>query len=114
MYSMPAMELAVVHCITSRVWPRLHDEDFNVRSHSDRASLDWPITYADLRPVLRPGAGRSLDSPGMQSAKSGDLRETPTPCRAVPLFAQGEILARGFGQLGMRVAPLPLAVNSKK
>jgi choline dehydrogenase-like flavoprotein len=30
----------------------------------------------------------------------------------VPLFAQGEILARGFERQGMSTAPLPLAINS--
>jgi choline dehydrogenase-like flavoprotein len=93
------------------VWPRLHAEDFNVRSHYDRA-LDWPITYADLRPYydqVQDEAGISGDAQREIWRPAGN----PYPMPPVPLFAQGEILARGFGQLGMRVAPLPLAVNSR-
>ncbi|NOZ43514.1 MAG: GMC family oxidoreductase, partial [Alphaproteobacteria bacterium] len=31
------------------VWPRLHKEDFTIKSQYGRA-LDWPISYDDLRP----------------------------------------------------------------
>jgi hypothetical protein len=32
--------------------------------------------------------------------------------RPVPLFAQGQIIARGFERQGMKTAPLPLAVTT--
>ena len=31
------------------VWPRLHEEDFGMKSHYGRG-LDWPIRYDDLAP----------------------------------------------------------------
>jgi choline dehydrogenase-like flavoprotein len=93
------------------VWPRLHSEDFQVRSLHDRG-LDWPVTYDDLRPYY--------DQVQHESGISGDAGQEiwrppgdPYPMPPVPLFTQGEVIARGFEKLGMNTAPLPLAVNTR-
>lgn len=92
------------------VWPRLHAEDFDIRSRHGRA-LDWPLRYSDLAP--------HYDQVQLEVGISGDAaQETwrpagqPYPMPPVPLFAQGRVIARGFEKLGRRVAPLPLAVTS--
>ena len=92
------------------VWPRLHAEDFRVRSLYDRAR-DWPVSYDDLRPYY--------DQVQRESGIAGDAEQEiwrppgePYPMRPVPLFAQGQIIARGFEKQGMNTAPLPLAVTT--
>ena len=92
------------------VWPRFHEEDFRSRSQYDEG-IDWPISYDDLRLYY--------DDVQEQCGIAGDAdREIwrppgePYPMPGVPLFAQGEILGRGFEKQGMSTAPLPLAVNS--
>lgn len=92
------------------VWPRLHREDFELRSRYERG-LDWPLGYEDLAPYydrVQREAGISGDAEREVWRPPGE----PYPMPPVPVFAQGEIVARGFDELGMRVAPLPLAVNS--
>ena len=93
------------------VWPRLHEEDFRCRSLYDRA-LDWPIGYDELRPYydlvqreygVAGDAGREIWRPAGE----------PYPMPPVPLFTQGEIIARGFEKQGMHTAPLPLAVTTE-
>ncbi len=93
------------------VWPRLHPTDFRVRSDHDRG-LDWPLDYADLAPYY--------DQVQAQSGISGDADQeiwrpsgAPYPMKPVPVFAQAEILARGFEARGLTTAPLPLAVTSE-
>ncbi|MEZ5501019.1 MAG: GMC family oxidoreductase [Steroidobacteraceae bacterium] len=93
------------------VWPRLHPDDFRLRSRFD-AGNDWPITYDDLRPhydAVQAEAGISGDAKLEKWRPPGD----PYPLPPVPVHAQGEMIARGFSQLGMATAPLPLAVTSK-
>ena len=91
-------------------WPRLHPEDFGTRSLYGRAR-DWPIDYDTLRPYY--------DHIQSECGVSGDAsREVwrppgaPYPMPPLPVFRQGELLARGFEQAGLRVAPAPLAINS--
>ena len=93
------------------VWPRFHEEDFDMRSRYDRG-LDWPIRYPDLAPYYdqaQEEAGISGDSQAEQWRPAG--ADYPLP--PVPLFEQGTAIARGFAALDMHVAPLPLAVNSQ-
>ena len=92
------------------VWPRLHREDFQVRSLYDRAR-DWPLTYEDLRPYY--------DQVQRECGIAGDAEQEiwrppgeSYPMSPVPLFAQGEIIASGFEKQGMNTAPLPLAVTT--
>ncbi len=94
------------------VWPRLHPEDFNMRSLYDRG-LDWPLDYEDLRPYY--------DQVQTESGIAGDAEQekwrppgAPYPMAPVPRLTQGAIIARGFEALGMHTAPLPLAVNTRE
>jgi choline dehydrogenase-like flavoprotein len=93
------------------VWPRFHEEDFDCRERYGRG-LDWPISYSDLAPWY--------DTVQEELGVSGDARaETWRPAGAdyplppVPVFAQGEIIARGFAARDMTTAPLPLGVLSQ-
>ncbi|MDY6945095.1 MAG: GMC family oxidoreductase [Pseudomonadota bacterium] len=92
------------------VWPRMHEEDFEMRSRYGRG-LDWPLRYSQLAPYY--------DQIQSEAGVSGDATQeiwrpegAPYPMPGVPLFAQGKTIARGFLKLGKRVAPLPLAVTS--
>lgn len=92
------------------VWPRLHAEDFEMRSRHGRG-LDWPFKYADLAPYydrIQLEAGVSGDAAREKWRPAG----APYPMPAVPVFPQGSVIARGFNKLGMSTAPLPLAVTA--
>jgi len=92
------------------VWPRLHEEDFQSRTLYDEGA-DWPLSYDDLRPyydIVQEECGIAGDAEQEVWRPPGD----PYPMPGVPLFTQGEILARGFAKRGMSTAPLPLAVTS--
>lgn len=92
------------------VWPRLHEEDFNIRSQHGRG-LDWPITYADLAPYY----DQIQDEAGICGDATQEVwrpKGKPYPMPPGPIFAQGRAVARGFEKLGKRVAPLPLAVTT--
>ena len=94
------------------VWPRLHEEDFRSRTLYDEG-VDWPISYDDLRPYyddVQEECGVSGDAEREIWRPPGD----PYPMPGVPLFTQGEILARGFERQGMSTAPLPLAITSRQ
>ena len=81
-----------------------------MRSRYDRG-LDWPISYNDLAPYydeVQAEAGIAGDAAAEVWRPPG----APYPMPPVPLFEQGKILAGGFEKLGMKVAPLPLAVTS--
>jgi choline dehydrogenase-like flavoprotein len=92
------------------VWPRLHAEDFDMRSRHERG-LDWPLKYADLAPYY--------DQIQQEAGVSGDAAKeiwrpagAPYPMPGVPVFPQGAAIARGFAKLGKSVAPLPIAVTT--
>jgi choline dehydrogenase-like flavoprotein len=94
------------------VWPRLHEEDFDMRSRYDRG-LDWPFSYSDLQAYY--------DQVQRESGVSGDAEKEiwrppgePYPMPPVPQFAQSSIIARGFEMLDMHTAPLPLAITTRK
>lgn len=94
------------------VWPRFHREDFDVSSRHGRG-LDWPIGYDELAPWY--------DEVQEEAGVSGDAEQeiwrppgAPYPLPPVPVFPQGEILARGFSARGLHTAPLPLAILSKR
>ncbi len=94
------------------VWPRMHTEDFEMRSLHDRGQ-DWPISYTDLQPWY--------DQVQRESGIAGDAEQEiwrppgePYPMSPVPLFPQGAIIARGFEKQGMTTAPLPLAITTSK
>ncbi len=92
------------------VWPRFHPEDFDMHSRYGRG-LDWPIGYEDLAPYydrVQRECGIAGDAKRERWRPPGE----PYPMPAVPVFAQGAAIARGFDALGMHTAPLPLAVTS--
>ncbi len=93
------------------VWPRLHPEDFNSFSSYERG-LDWPIAYEDLKPWY--------DQVQQEVGISGDAEQetwrpdgAPYPMGPVPVFAQGHVIKRGFDTLGIKTAPLPLAITTR-
>jgi choline dehydrogenase-like flavoprotein len=92
------------------VWPRMHTEDFRMRSRHDRG-LDWPIEYDDLRAhydLVQEEVGISGDA----AQESWRPPGAAYPLPPVPVFAQGALIANGFRKLGLKTAPLPLAVTS--
>src|SRR5207248_252027 len=91
-------------------WPRFHPEDFRVKTQYGRG-LDWPISYADLRPYydrIQKEVGLSGDHVAEVWRPAGD----PYPMPPIRWFRQAELLAEGFRKIGMRTAPMPLAINS--
>ncbi len=94
------------------VWLRLHPEDFETKSRFGRG-LDWPLSYDGLRPFY--------DRIQREVGISGDANEEvwrppgePYPMPPLGIFNQGRLIARGFEKLGLRTAPLPLAINSRE
>jgi len=94
------------------VWPRMHESDFSV--HKDHGiGLDWPISYAELRPYydrIQSSVGISGDAEKERWRPAG----APYPLGPLPVFAQGAIIRRGFDAMGMHVAPIPVAINSRR
>lgn len=91
-------------------WPRMHPEDFRMRTLYGRG-LDWPIDYAALRPWydrIQREMGVSGDAAREPWRPPGD----PYPMPPLKTYPHGEFVAAGFRQLGMRVGPAPLAINS--
>lgn len=91
-------------------WPRLHPEDFRLHTLYGRGH-DWPFDYD----ALRPWYDRVQEEMGV----SGDARAevwrppgAPYPMPPMKAWPHGELIARGFRKLGMRVAPAPVAINS--
>jgi choline dehydrogenase-like flavoprotein len=93
-------------------WPRLQPADFRMRSLHGRG-LDWPFDYDMLRPWydrLQEEVGISGDAAKEVWRPAG----APYPMPPLKVFRQGEIIARGFAKLGMRVSPAPMAVTSEE
>ena len=91
-------------------WFRLHPEDFEMRSRFGKG-LDWPISYEDLRPSydrVQREVGLSGDAEREVWRPEGD----PYPMPGLPTSAQGLLIRRGFEKLGLRTAPIPMAINS--
>jgi len=92
------------------VWPRLHENDFKVKTEYGRG-LDWPLEYADLRPYydrVQAEVGLSGDAEAEKWRPPGENYPMPP----LPVFAHGQVIARGFSALDMATAPIPLAINS--
>ena len=93
------------------VWPRLHPEDFQLRSLHDRG-LDWPFGYEELRPWydrVQGEAGIAGDAGQERWRPPGEAYPLPP----VPVFPQGAVIQRGFEKRGLHTAPLPLAVATR-
>lgn len=91
-------------------WLRLHPEDFEMKTRFGRG-LDWPLSYDDLRPFYDE-VQKEVGIAGNARAEVWRPAGEPYPMPPHKLFAQGRVLARGFEKLGLRTAPLPLAINS--
>jgi choline dehydrogenase-like flavoprotein len=92
-------------------WPRFHVEDFTM-AHDHGVGLDWPIGYHDLRPYYD-RVQREVGISGDAAAEVWRPPGEPYPLPPVIEFAQGRLLRRGFESLGMRVAPVPVAINTR-
>jgi len=91
-------------------WFRLHPEDFEMKSRFGKG-LDWPISYDDLRPAydqVQKEVGISGDADKEVWRPKGDAYPMPP----LSMLKQGRLIARGFEKLGLRTAPLPMAINS--
>lgn len=91
-------------------WPRLHPEDFRMHSLYGKG-VDWPISYDDLRPYydrMQKEIGLSGDAEKEVWRPPGE----PYPMPPLKIFRQGEVMAKGFAAVGMRTAPMPVAINS--
>jgi choline dehydrogenase-like flavoprotein len=91
-------------------WLRLHPEDFRVAATHGR-SVDWPMTYDDLRPYYD-RIQREVGLSGDGAAEVWRPAADPYPMRPLAAGKQAEVVARGFRQTGMRIAPMPHAINS--
>jgi choline dehydrogenase-like flavoprotein len=94
------------------VWPRLHENDFKLKSQHGKG-LDWPLEYQDLRPYydrVQAEVGISGDASLEKWRPPGEKYPMPP----LPVFSQGQVIARGFEKLGMTTAPIPVAINSTK
>ena len=89
-------------------WYRLHPEDFRVRSLYGR-SLDWPLSYEDLRPWY--------DHAQTYFGVSGDddpnaPPSAPYPMPAIPFSSQSAAIKKGFDAEGLTLTSNTLAINS--
>lgn len=93
-------------------WPRLHPADFRMASEHGRG-LDWPIGYDDLRPHY----DRVQEEVGMSGDAAKEVWRpagAPYPMPPLETFAQARILSAGFEKLGLRTAPMPMAITSRE
>jgi choline dehydrogenase-like flavoprotein len=93
-------------------WFRMHEEDFHMKSAFGQGN-DWPIAYADLRPYydqIQEEVGISGDAEAEVWRPAG----APYPMPGLPQFTAAQILKRGFDKLGLRTAPLPVAINTSQ
>lgn len=92
------------------VWPRLHENDFNTHSQYG-VGLDWPIEYSHLQTFY----DRIQDEVGIAGDHSKEIwrpQGKPYPMPALPVFSQGQAIAKGFAAKGLHTAPIPMAVRS--
>ena len=83
------------------VWPRLHENDFRVKSLYGR-SRDWPIAYADLQPYydrVQEECGIS----GNHLAETTRPPGSPYPMPPVPVSVQGRVVAQGGGRYRLQL-----------
>ena len=92
-------------------WPRLSPDVFLMQTLHGRG-FDWPIDYEQLRSWY--------DRVQAEVDIAGDAAQEPWrgPGDAYPLkplrsFRAGEILARGFRELGLPVSPLPATIMTE-
>ena len=92
------------------VWLRLHANDFSVKTDYDK-SLNWPLSYDDLRlyyDKIQDEVGLSGDASSEKWRPPGN----PYPMAPIPIFQQGRVIKKGFDKKGLHLAPIPLAINT--
>ena len=92
------------------VWLRLHANDFSVKTDYDK-SLNWPLSYDDLRlhyDKIQDEVGLSGDADSEKWRPAGKAY----PMAPVPIFQQGKIIKKGFDKIGLDLSPIPLAINT--
>jgi choline dehydrogenase-like flavoprotein len=92
-------------------WFRLHEEDFRMKTAFGKG-FDWPMSYADLRPFYDQ-VQEEVGIAGDAKAEVWRPAGAAYPMPGVPLFKQGSLIKRGFDKLGIRTAPLPVAINTR-
>lgn len=91
-------------------WPRFTTDVFDAKRADGRRA--WPFDYEALR--------QAYDQVQSEVGLSGDARAEvwrppgePYPMPPLESFRHGQLLRDGFRSLGLPVAPLPLAINSR-
>lgn len=92
-------------------WYRLHPDDFRVQSLYGK-SLDWPISYDDLRPFYD-RAQAYFGVSGNASVDKWSPPGAPYPMPELPMSRQSEAIKKGFDAVGLSLIPNSLAVNSE-
>ena len=93
------------------VWLRMHESDFQTWSRFG-VGADWPLGYDELRPYydrVQAEVGLSGDAEQEVWRPAGDAYPLPP----LPLFAQGELIRKSFDAIGIRTAPVPMAILSQ-
>lgn len=93
------------------VWPRYHEDDFKEQSTYGH-SIDWPFEYSELRPYydqVQKEVGMAGDHEKEVWRPPGD----PYPLPPVLVSNHGQVLARGFEKMGLRTAPIPMAILTR-
>jgi choline dehydrogenase-like flavoprotein len=90
-------------------FPRFHPSDFKVRT-CDGVADDWPIDYKTLEPYFAQN-DLMMGISGLAGDPAYPDHEFPLP--PVPLGLAGEIMARGFNQLGWHWWPSDSAVVTR-
>jgi choline dehydrogenase-like flavoprotein len=92
-------------------WFRLHEEDFHMKSAFGQGN-DWPIAYSDLRPYY----DRIQEEVGIAGDEKAEVWRpagAPYTMPGLPTFPAAQILKRGFDKMGLRTAPIPVAINTR-
>ncbi|HZP76127.1 MAG TPA: GMC family oxidoreductase [Pseudolabrys sp.] len=92
-------------------FPRLLPSDFKVKSQYGRG-LDWPISYDDLSPYYDKVA-RDVGVSGDDKAEEiWRPKGEAYPMPPLKSFRHGQVWLKGFEQIGIRMVPAPVAINS--
>ncbi|MDD9941900.1 MAG: GMC family oxidoreductase [Myxococcales bacterium] len=91
-------------------FPRLEPDDFRVRT-SDGVADDWPIDFDTLAPFFDVN-DRMMGVSGLSGNPASPPRCPPMP--PLPLGKVGNVLARGFEQLGWHWWPSDAAIASQE
>ncbi|MFT4714177.1 MAG: choline dehydrogenase-like flavoprotein [Candidatus Azotimanducaceae bacterium] len=91
-------------------YPRLHPSDFRVRT-LDGVADDWPLDYKTLEPFYDEN-DRMMGVSGLAGDPAYPPKKAMMP--PIPLGLTGEVLARGFNQLGWHWWPSDMAIATEQ